>query len=101
MAPNIAGRSLEVSWGVTRGQRVVASTKIAVACGGFNKKLPRRVVAFTKNCRGVWWLSQKKGENRSVSKMIDHVETINSVQKSSKSELSSGTFGHFKVSYET
>ena len=25
------------------------------------------------------------------------VVTINSVQKSSKSELSSGTFGHFKV----
>ena len=28
---------------------------------GFHKKLPRRVVAFTKNWRGVWWLSQKKG----------------------------------------
>ena len=29
--------------------------------------------------------------------MKDQVMTINSVQKSSKSELSSGTFGHFKV----
>ena len=28
--------------------------------GGFNKKLARRVVVFTKNCRGVWWLQQKK-----------------------------------------
>ena len=32
-----------------------------------------------------------------MSQVIDQVETINSVKKSSKSELSSGTFGHFKV----
>ena len=39
----------------------------------------------------------KKSKNQSVSQTIDLVVTINSVQKSSKSELSSGTFGHFKV----
>ena len=32
-----------------------------------------------------------------MSQTIDLVVTINSVQKSSKSELSSGTFDHFKV----
>ena len=32
--------------------------------------------------------------------MKDLVVTINSVQKSSKSDLSSGTFGHFKVCKE-
>ena len=35
---------------------------------------------------------------RSTSQMIDLITTIHSVQKSSKSELSSATFGHFKVS---
>ena len=39
----------------------------------------------------------KKREKRSVAKMKVQVVTINSVQKSSKSELSSGTFGHVKV----
>ena len=34
---------------------------------------------------------------RSVSQMIDLVVAMNSVQVSSKSELSSTTFGHFKV----
>ena len=34
---------------------------------------------------------------KSVSQMVDLVMTINSVQKSSKSELSSTTFGHSKV----
>ena len=34
---------------------------------------------------------------RSASQTIDLIMTINSVQESSKSELSSGTFGHFKV----
>ena len=36
----------------------------------------------------------------SVSQMTDLVMTINSVQKSSKSELSLGTFGPFKVCVE-
>ena len=39
----------------------------------------------------------QKREKRSVAKMKVQVVTINSVQKSSKSELSSGTFGHVKV----
>ena len=39
----------------------------------------------------------QKREKRSVAKMKVQVLTINSVQKSSKSELSSGTFGHVKV----
>ena len=40
---------------------------------------------------------KKISEKQSVSQVIDLVMTINSVQKSSKSELSSTTFGHFKV----
>ena len=39
----------------------------------------------------------KSRKKRSVAKMKVQVMTINSVQKSSKSELSSGIFGHFKV----
>ena len=39
----------------------------------------------------------QKREKRSVAKMKVQVVAINSVQKSSKSELSSGTFGHVKV----
>ena len=38
-----------------------------------------------------------KKKNLCIAQMKDQVMTINSVQKSSKSELSSGTFGHFKV----
>ena len=40
---------------------------------------------------------RKNSKKRSLSQMIDQVMTINSVQKSSKSELSSGIFDHFKV----
>ena len=40
---------------------------------------------------------KKISEKQSVSQMIDLVMTINSVQKSSKAELSSTRFGLFKV----
>ena len=40
---------------------------------------------------------KKSRKKRSVAKMKVQVMTINSVQKSSKLELSSGIFGHFKV----
>ena len=43
---------------------------------------------------------KKNRKKQSVSQTIDQVMRINSVQKSSKSELSSGTFGHFKVYYK-
>ena len=42
-------------------RRVVAKKEIGAACGGFDQKLPWRVVASTKNCRSVWWLQQKNG----------------------------------------
>ena len=38
-------------------------------------------------------------EKRSVSQMIDLLMTIKTHTESSKSELSSGTFDHFKVSF--
>ena len=63
----------------------------------FNKKLPRPVVAFTKNWRGVWWLKQKKRVYFFVSQTIDLDETIKTVTKSSKSELSSRGRRSFKV----
>ena len=40
---------------------------------------------------------KKLAPGQSVAKMKDQVMTIQTVQESSKSELSSGTFGHFKV----
>ena len=42
-------------------------------------------------------LKKKLAPGQSVAKMKDQVMTIQTVQESSKSELSSGTFGHFKV----
>ena len=43
------------------------------------------------------WRTKKKTNKGSVSQIKVQVMTINSVQVSSKSELSSTTFGHFKV----
>ena len=40
---------------------------------------------------------QKIQKKRSLSQMMDQVMTINSVQQSSKLELSSGIFDYFKV----
>ena len=40
---------------------------------------------------------KKNVKNQRVSQMIDLVMTIRMVQESSKSELSSGIFGHVKV----
>ena len=42
---------------------------------------------------------RKNRKNQSVSQTLDQVMTINSVQESSKSELSSGGRRPFKVSY--
>ena len=44
--------------------------------------------------------TKKKRKNQSVSQTIDQVMAINSVQKSSKSELSSGGKRLFKVSFK-
>ena len=51
-------------------------------------------IAF--NARHISW-SIFFDEKRSVSQMIDLVVTMKTHTESSKSELSSGTFGHFKV----
>ena len=51
----------------------------------------------TRKKKSARWPPARKKIKRSMSQTIDLVVTINSVQKSSKSELSSGTFGHFKV----
>ena len=59
----------------------------AAACGGLKK-----------NWRGLWWLKQKKRVYFFVSQTIDLDETIKTVTKSSKSELSSRGKRPFKVS---
>ena len=42
-----------------------------------------------------------KKKKRNLPQMMDQVMTINSVQKSSKLELSSGTFGRSKFRYSS